>query len=186
MNESYKHLFLCGFLLLILLGLVKIPTRSLVRAGEPIQHSEKFKVKKTKQEWRKILTPKQFYILRQKGTERAFTGKYWNAKQKGIYQCAACGAPLFESEHKFKSGTGWPSFYQTVSSKAVTLETDMSLGVPREEILCARCGGHLGHVFNDGPRPTGLRYCVNSASLNLVEEKPIKALDAGVKKSKKN
>ena len=186
MTKSYKHLFLCGFLVLLVVGLVNMQPLSFVRASEPIKASERLQIKKTEQEWRKILTPKQFYVLRQKGTERAFSGKYWNAKQKGIYHCSACGAPLFESTHKFKSGTGWPSFYQAANPKAVAVEKDLSLGVPREEILCARCGGHLGHVFDDGPRPTGLRYCVNSASLNLIEEKTSSTLDAGVKKRQKN
>lgn len=137
------------------------------------------KVLRTSQEWRKRLTPKQFHILREKGTERAFSGKYWNEKKSGVYHCAACGAPLFESVHKFKSGTGWPSFYRPVHPKAVAVKGDTSLGVRREEILCARCDGHLGHVFDDGPEPTGLRYCVNSESLSLQTQPLIAPSDAG-------
>jgi len=183
MLESYKRLFLCGFLLFLVLGLSQLQPFSFVRANEARKVTvPERKIQKTDKEWRKLLTSKQFYVLRQKGTERAFSGKYWNTKAKGVYHCSACGAPLFESTHKFKSGTGWPSFYQTTSPKAVAVEKDLSLGVLREEILCARCGGHLGHVFDDGPHPTGLRYCVNSASLNLVEEQVTHALDAGVKK----
>jgi peptide-methionine (R)-S-oxide reductase len=137
------------------------------------------RVFKTSQEWRRLLTPKQFHILREKGTERAFSGKYWNEKKTGVYHCAACGAPLFESDHKFKSGTGWPSFYRPLNSKSVTVKGDSSLGVRREEILCARCEGHLGHVFDDGPKPTGLRYCVNSESLSLRSVPTATPSDAG-------
>lgn len=126
-----------------------------------------YAVTKTEAEWKKILSPQQYRILRQKGTERAFTGEYWDEKREGIYRCAGCSAPLFHSDHKFKSGTGWPSYTQSIDEKAVVTETDVSYGMVRTEILCGNCGGHLGHVFRDGPRPTGLRYCVNSASLKL-------------------
>ena len=127
------------------------------------------KIAKTEDEWRQLLTPEQFRILREKGTERAFTGDYWNAKSAGVYQCAGCGLDLFDSDHKFDSGTGWPSYWKPAEAGHVDSETDSSLGMVRTEVTCARCGGHLGHVFDDGPQPTGQRYCINSASLNLVE-----------------
>ena len=119
------------------------------------------------QEWQKKLTPEQFRILRQKGTERAFTGAYWDAHDKGVYRCAACDTELFDSETKFDSGTGWPSFFQPIDPKNVAEDVDDTLGMRRVEVHCARCGGHLGHVFPDGPKPTGQRYCINSASLKL-------------------
>lgn len=131
-------------------------------------------VVKTEAEWKKILTPEQYRILREKGTERAFTGEYNDTKTPGTYVCAGCGQPLFSSEHKFDSGSGWPSFYKPIESDNVDTETDRAFGMVRTEILCSRCGGHLGHVFEDGPKPTGLRYCVNSASLELEPAKGAK------------
>lgn len=127
------------------------------------------RVVKTREEWKEVLAPEQFRILRQKGTERAFSGKYHDHKGDGLYRCAGCGADLFDSKTKFSSGTGWPSFWAPISGKNVATETDRGFGMVREEVLCARCGGHLGHVFEDGPRPTGLRYCINSGALEFVE-----------------
>lgn len=125
---------------------------------------------KTEAEWRVKLDPEQFRVLRQGGTERAFTGKYWDSKTKGTYRCAGCGAELFSSDTKFESGSGWPSFFEPIEEEVIDTEEDRSFGMMRTEIRCANCGGHLGHVFEDGPRPTGLRYCVNSASLDLDPE----------------
>ncbi|MEW6195521.1 MAG: peptide-methionine (R)-S-oxide reductase MsrB [Bacteroidota bacterium] len=128
------------------------------------------KVNKTNKEWKEILTPEQYNILREKGTERPFTGKYWDSHEEGIYKCAACGEILFESDTKFDSGCGWPSFYAPESQSKVVEQEDFSHGMYRTEVLCSKCGGHLGHLFDDGPNPTGLRYCINSASLNFEKK----------------
>lgn len=124
----------------------------------------------TDNEWAKRLSPEEYRILRQKGTERAFTGKYLNNHEQGTYVCAGCGQPLFSSETKFESGSGWPSFYKPVADKSVAVVEDYSYNMIREEVLCSRCGGHLGHVFDDGPKPTGKRFCMNSGALKFKKE----------------
>ena len=134
--------------------------------GPPADSADR--VLKTDAEWRERLTPEEYEVARQAGTERAFTGKYWDCKESGTYLCVCCDAELFDSEAKYDSGTGWPSFYQPTSEAAVSRADDDSLGPRRTEALCARCNAHLGHVFPDGPPPTGQRYCMNSASLRLA------------------
>ena len=133
--------------------------------------TERKKVQKTEAEWRELLTPEQFHVLREKGTERAFTGALYENHDEGVYHCAACNAPLFKSETKYESGSGWPSFYIPISADAVEAHEDNTFGMRRIEVTCATCGGHLGHIFPDGPRPTGMRYCINSASLSFEPQK---------------
>jgi peptide-methionine (R)-S-oxide reductase len=125
------------------------------------------KIEKSEAEWRRELSPEEYEVLRNKGTERAFTGAYWDTKDEGVYRCRACGQELFTSDTKFDSGTGWPSFFEPLDPEKVETETDRSFFMTRTEVHCSRCGSHLGHVFDDGPDPTGLRYCINSCSLDL-------------------
>jgi peptide-methionine (R)-S-oxide reductase len=128
------------------------------------------KIEKSDEEWRKILSEEEYYILRQKGTERAFTGKYWNTEESGKYYCAGCNLYLFDAETKFESGCGWPSFFAPADKIVISEKLDKSFGMIRREVLCARCDGHLGHVFEDGPKPTGLRYCINSGAIKFVKD----------------
>jgi peptide-methionine (R)-S-oxide reductase len=171
-------------LALIVLSLVALGCeRSVVNAADksaaskPATQEDVGRVEKSNEEWKKILSPQQYEVLREKGTERAFTGAYWDNHEKGTYVCAACGLELFSSDTKFESGTGWPSFWQPLTPARVKEAVDNSHGMVRGEIVCARCGGHLGHVFDDGPKPTGQRYCMNSVSLKFIP--------AGDKKDKK-
>lgn len=155
-------------------SLSDVPPIPVAPSNTEVTRSEKMseeKIVKSEADWRAELTPEQYHILREKGTERAFTGKYWNHKEDGSYVCAGCGQELFRSDTKFDSGCGWPSFWDAVDRSRIEYQDDFSYGMHRIEVMCKRCGGHLGHVFPDGPKPTGQRYCINSASLDFRKAK---------------
>ena len=158
-----------AFLLVLAPGCGGVTERTRLESGGTRSTDLEAKVVKTDEEWRRELTPEQYRVLREKGTERAFSGAYWSTHEPGVFLCAGCGNELFSSESKFDSGTGWPSFWEPMDGTSVETETDRSWGMRRTEVHCARCGGHLGHVFEDGPEPTGLRYCINSAALKHEE-----------------
>ncbi|MEQ8245266.1 peptide-methionine (R)-S-oxide reductase MsrB [Fulvivirga sp.] len=164
---NYKKVAGVSFVLLLMFSSCsksQETQKTIVKKMEP-------KIEKTDEEWKAQLTPEEYHVLREKGTEMAFTGDLWDNHEKGTYTCAACGEKLFSSKTKFESGSGWPSFFEPINQENVLIESDTTFGILRQEVVCSKCGGHLGHVFDDGPEPTGLRYCINSVSMDFVKEK---------------
>lgn len=164
-------------LAILVLALISTPINTSFKHSKGMQDSlknknrDKMKIEKTETEWKNTLTEEQYKVLRKKGTERPFTGEYWNNFEKGVYKCAGCGEILFKSDTKFDAGCGWPSFYDAVDKSKITETDDFTLGMHRIEVTCKKCGGHLGHLFDDGPKPTGNRYCINSVSLKFEKSK---------------
>jgi len=169
-DQSNVMIHKTSFLLIVVSLVLLLPACSQNDSKKMASINAQPNIQKSEAEWKKELTAQQYHILREKGTERAFTGEYWDNHEKGVYYCAACHQKLFSSETKYESGTGWPSFYKPVADTAVSIRQDRSAGMVREEVVCSNCGGHLGHVFTDGPKPTGLRYCLNSTSLEFKKE----------------
>jgi peptide-methionine (R)-S-oxide reductase len=166
LNHKNKNNNMKNLGVILFMGIIIMACSSYTQQDKP----KKFEVTKTEMEWKKQLTPEQYTVTRQKGTERPYTGEYWDNHVKGKYECVCCKQDLFTSETKFESGTGWPSFWAAVKKENVLVSADNSHGMSRDEVLCSRCGAHLGHVFDDGPKPTGKRFCMNSASLRFVKK----------------